>query len=154
MRREFPTLLAALALFAGAAMPAAAAPADADTQNFVIPFATTLTPTCGGEAIHLEGDLHVVQHTTFSSAGQTLVLSSFNPAGIAGIGMETGAQYRATGDTQQVRTDGRTTTYINNFRLIGAGQAGEFLVHYTVHQTVDPSGQITATVDNRSIECR
>ncbi|MBI4420235.1 MAG: hypothetical protein HY560_05360, partial [Gemmatimonadetes bacterium] len=46
------------------------------------------------------------------------------------------------------------TTYVNNFRIIGEGSGNNLLVHATSHITVNANGELTAVVDNFSVECR
>ena len=43
-------------------------------------------------------------------------------------------------------------TYINNFRIIGQDPDNNYLVHETFHVTVNANGELTAFVDNFSIE--
>ena len=45
-------------------------------------------------------------------------------------------------------------TFVNNFRIIGQGPDNNFLVHQTVHQTVNANGDVTSTIVNTSVECR
>ena len=45
-------------------------------------------------------------------------------------------------------------TFINNFRIIGQGPGNNYLVHQTVHLTVNANGVVTASVSNSSVECK
>jgi hypothetical protein len=45
-------------------------------------------------------------------------------------------------------------TFVNNFRIIGASDANNFMVHTTVHMTVNANGEVTATVLNTNISCQ
>jgi hypothetical protein len=45
-------------------------------------------------------------------------------------------------------------TLVNNFRIIGAGDANNFMVHTTVHVTVNANGEVTASVTNTDVTCQ
>ena len=70
-----------------------------------IPFDVVLAPeeACG-EAIHLSGTLLAQFRTTESSGGNLAVGFHFNPQGITGVGLTSGATYHATGVTQGTTT--------------------------------------------------
>jgi hypothetical protein len=44
-------------------------------------------------------------------------------------------------------------TYVNNFKIVGQGSGNNFMIHETLHLTVNPDGTLTAYVDNYSAEC-
>jgi hypothetical protein len=83
----------------------------------------------------------------------------FQPQGAGGTGLVTGDTYNATGVTQEhdslpLINGAAEFTFINNFRIIGQGPDNNFLVHQTVHQTVNANGDVTSTIVNQSVECR
>jgi hypothetical protein len=43
---------------------------------------------------------------------------------------------------------------VNNFRIIGQGPGNNYLVHEVFHVTINANGEVTAYVDNFSIECK
>ncbi|HEU4564074.1 MAG TPA: hypothetical protein VFS05_05485 [Gemmatimonadaceae bacterium] len=137
--------------------------ASSSTSSEIIPIDLTVFVPCAaggaGELVALEGNLHVLLHTTTSSTGNVSVKTHAQPQGISGTGLTTGVKYQATGVTQDHTTSGSgglpfTFTYVNNFRIIGQGPGNNLLVHENVHVTVNANGDVTTEVDNFSIECR
>lgn len=140
-----------------------AAPAFAEvTTNEKQDFATTVFIPCAdngaGELVDLEGTLHVV--LTFTINGKNVSgKSHFQPQGVSGTGQTTGDKYQATGVTQStfknsLQNGQSQTTFINNFRIIGQGPGNNFLVHETMHITINANGEVTVTHDNFSAECK
>lgn len=136
--------------------------ATAVTTNEQVPFAQINLVPCAngglGELVLVQGTLHIQSHTTINNNRASLKIH-FQPQGATGTGLTTGDTYRATGVTQEhdsiPLTGGAFNfTFVNNFRLIGPGPDNNFLVHQTVHVTVDANGVVTTVVDNTSIECR
>lgn len=113
-----------------------------------------------GEFVDLSGDLHILIHVTISNSGRVTVKQHTQPQGISGIGQSTGDRYRGTGVTQSTQTfdgiDGFPfqTTLVNNFRIIGQGPGNNFLVHENSHITINANGEVTAEVDNLSVDCK
>ena len=111
-----------------------------------------------GEIVELGGYLHILDHVTFTDNGLH-VKSHFQPQGISGVGLTTGASYQATGVTQEefnipLNTLGFTDSYVNNYRIIGQGPGNNFLIHETVHVTVNALGEVTSEVGNFRVECK
>ena len=77
---------------------------------------------------------------------------------ITGVGQYTGFAYRATGVTQDhtvINGDfPYTETMINNYHVIGQGQATNGNLHETVHYTVNANGEITAYVTDYNFDCQ
>jgi hypothetical protein len=42
----------------------------------------------------------------------------------------------------------------SNFRLIGQGKGNNYLVHSIFHFTINAKGEVTAFVDQVSVECK
>lgn len=111
-----------------------------------------------GELVLLEGTLHSLFHVTINGNNFKVKVHD-QPQGISGTGLTTGDRYRATGVTQQTFggsfVNGQfSDTYVNNFRIIGQGPGNNFLVHEKFHITLNAKGELTASVDNFSVECR
>jgi len=88
-----------------------------------------------------------------------IVIFHYQPKDLSGEGLSSGDKYQGTGVTQEtyhVRGDSlpSTHTYINNFRFIGQGPGNNYLVHETWHMTINANGEVTAYVDNYSVECK
>ena len=111
-----------------------------------------------GEVVDLSGPLH----TLISAAIHGNNVSGyfhFQPQGIRGAGETTGAKYQATGVTLQsfktsLRNSQANLTFVNNFRIIGQGPGNNYLVHETMHITINADGTLTVLFDNLSIDCK
>jgi len=123
-----------------------------------IPFDFVLAPeeACG-EAIHLSGTLLAQFSFTETSGGNVEIGFHFNPQGITGVGLTSGATYHATGETLGTTTiratGGISDTFVNNFKIIGEGSALNFLETDVIHVTVNANGVVTATVEKSMIRC-
>jgi hypothetical protein len=134
------------------------APALAAVQtNIFIPFAATIFNPCLGEPVALTGTLHVLVIMQQTGNG-TRFLSHAQPQGIEGTGLVSGASYRGTGVTMMsVFIDlppPFDMTSVNNFRIIGAGDANNYMVHTTMHITVNANDEVTANVANTNVSCQ
>lgn len=137
---------------------------SATTTNSNVQVPTTLivfVPCANGgvgELIQVEGDLHVLFHTTISSSGNLHSDFHFQPMGISGQGLTTGDKYQATGVTQdEFSSEGPfplTETSVNNFRMIGQGPSNNFFVHENTRITFNANGQVAVVVDNLKTGCK
>jgi hypothetical protein len=144
-----------LAVVASGLLSVTSASARAVTQK--IPFDFVLAPeeACG-EAIHLNGTLLAEFSSTESSGGNIEVGFHFNPQGITGVGLTSGATYHATGvtlGTTTIRAGGISDTFVNSFKIIGEGSAQNFLETDVFHLTMNANGVVTAIVDRSTIRC-
>ena len=111
-----------------------------------------------GETVNMVGKLHYQFHLTQN--GNNFVLKyHYNPQQLSGVGDVSGAQYQATGETQEVVkgsfTNGQfNDTYVNNFKIIGQGPENNFLIHENLHITINADGTMTSFVDNFSADCK
>jgi hypothetical protein len=136
--------------------------ATTETVNQQVPFNAFVFVPCAaggaGELIHISGTLHVLTHTTVSNSGNIHVKLHFQPQGVSGEGLTTGASYRATGVTQEeFNMNGPlpiTDTFVNNFRMIGQGPNNNFMVHQNFHVTINANGELTSFVDNVRVTCQ
>jgi len=79
--------------------------------------------------------------------------------GIAGYGQITGDKYQGTGVTRSNVSFWTADypyhlTYVNNFRMIGAGPGNNFTVHEVTHVTVNANGDVTSQIDTYSADCK
>src|SRR6184192_2976257 len=78
--------------------------------------------------------------------------------GVSGTGFMTGDKYQATGITRSTDTFSTpfpiTSTFVNNFYMIGQGPDNNFKVHETLHYTINANGELTAFADNFSVTCQ
>src|SRR5262245_59718899 len=151
-------IISAFAALVLISMPARAAV----TQNFPVPINITVFIPCAnggaGESILISGNLHFLTSTTFDQGGGFHFSQQANPQGVAGIGLTTGDNYRATGvnrqDVSSTSTGVVQFTMINRFDMIGQGPGNNFSVQETEHVTILADGTMTASFDNISITCK
>lgn len=126
--------------------------------NTSVPFFLSFDNPCSGESVFLSGNLHVLVHVTFDGNGGAHFYEHFQPMGVSGEGLFSGRRYQATGETitrTNFSSSGVVTdNFVNNFKIIGQGRGGNFLVHANFHVTINANGDLTAFVDNASSECR
>lgn len=138
----------------------ALAPAQAQTDQQRVPLYLEVFVDCAydglGETVVLEGTIHFTFHAKFDSAGGLHIHSLANPQGVRGYGQLTGDKYQGTGVAKENFTllPGQTSTFIDNFRIIGQGPGNNLLIHQNTHYTINANGDITAEVDNFSAECK
>jgi hypothetical protein len=151
-------LLALVALLTGVTPP----PAQADVVvNESVDFTgfTIFVPCAAGgagETVVFTGQLHELITFNMNAAGGVSGLMHFQPQGLTGIGMTTGLKYQGTGATTTSLSGnvGQQMTFVNNFRIIGQGPGNNLLVHENSHVTIDANGNVTASFDDLSIDCK
>ena len=146
---------APVALVAAAAL---AAPANgftattANRSNFDSTF-----PLCNGELVHVSGPLLVVESTSSTSSGGLITSLHFNPQGVTGVNLSTGAVYQATGMTGDVSVNspagGFASTFVNQFRTQATGGSESFIVTELFHVTMSPDGTVRVLFDHFSPAC-
>ena len=140
-----------VAVIAALAIPS---PAAARAENVVFPFEGVFD-VCGDQ-VELSGNVLGTFVVTENRAGGVTVVEKFNPQGVTGTSLSTGATYHGGGATTQtlVVAPGVTSfTFVNRFFLIGEAGAPNSLFSQTVHVTVLDNGTITASVDKASAAC-
>ncbi len=141
--------------------------AEVFKSNVFIPWESFVFVPCAngglGEDVHLTGTLHVL--TTFVEDASDDIpgfhsQSQSQPQGVSGLGLVTGDTYRATG---MLRSSLNATapgslafeqTFVNNFQFIGLGQGNNFLIHQTFHLTRNANGDVSAFIENFTVECK
>jgi hypothetical protein len=140
-----------VAVVAALALPASAA---AQAQNVVIPFEGVFD-VCGDDVL-LSGNVLGTFVFTANRNGGLTVVEKFNPQGLTGTSLSSGARYHGVGVTTNtfVLAPGVTSaTHVNRFYLIGEGRAPNSLFSETFHITVLPDGTVTADVEKTSEVC-
>ena len=144
-------------LFAGA-LPADAAAYTATSQQ-TIPFSAVYPPSpCTEEPIRVSGEAHVLGHITFAEDGSSRFVLHSNLQGARGEGLESGRQY-------QVITTNNNTAYFGQalpiviterltVRIVGAGPGNNFALTMLLHITVSATGELTASQESFTVECR
>ena len=145
-------------LLASMIVPANAAVQENDTTVINLTVFIPCADGGAGETVDLTGPLHTL--ITFTISGNNVSgFFHFQPQGISGTGETTGAQYQATGVTQEsfknsLQNGQVNETFVNNFRIIGQGPGNNFLVHETLHFTINANGAVTVSHDNFSADCQ
>ena len=111
-----------------------------------------------GEVVDLSGPLHTLIAFTINGNNVSGIFH-FQPQGISGTGETTNEKYQGTGVTQQsfktsLENGQANLIYVNNFRIIGQRSENNFLVHETMHVTINANGAVTVIHDNFSVECK
>jgi hypothetical protein len=159
MRRILALLALATVGVVASATTAQAQVVENDT--ILVPGFNVFVPCAnGGAGEVIVGDLQLHVLVTSTVNGNNVSgKERFQPQGDSLVGQITGETYRATGVTQDsfqgsLQNVQSTFTFVNNFRMIGAGPGNNFLVHETFHLTVNANGDTTVTLDNLSVDCK
>lgn len=109
-----------------------------------------------GEVVNLSGEVHAVFSVTVDANGGLHVGTHFNNLGVSGSGLTTGDKYQASGGDHFVSNSGggaNEFTFVNNFLMTAPGSGNNLRVHELVHVTVDANGELTAEIDNITVDC-
>ena len=145
-------------LLASMIVPANAAIQENDTTEINLSVFVPCAAGGAGETVDLTGPLHTL--ITFTISGNNVSgFFHFQPQSISGTGETTGAKYQATGVTQEsfkssLQNGQVNETFVNNFRIIGQGPGNNFIVHETLHFTINANGAVTVSHDNFSADCK
>lgn len=150
------TAVVAIALALAAAGTASAAStitrSDLTGTKFVNP--------CTAEQITIVGGTFqlIVNITTDASGGLHFDIRG-NAQGVVATGATSGDRYRLAGDfwSEQTVRDASyplVMTVVEVHNAVSAGSAQNFIVHIVRHLTIDPNGDLTASVDAVSADCR
>ena len=129
-----------------------------DKSDFTLLVSIPCANGGAGEDVLLQGTLHTL--FTFTINGNNVSgKSHFQPQGVSGVGLTTGATYRATGVTQDhfktsLQNEQANLTGVNNFRIIGQGPGNNFIVHDNFHFTINANGDLTVSHDNFTTDCK
>lgn len=146
----------------GAFNTASGSLAYTDHVSLTVPSQFAIQDRCAGgrfgEIIVFQGDQHLTFTETSTANGHLSTKLQWNAEGITGIGQYTGFTYRALGvSSYQAVTNGDlpyTSTFINNYHVIGQGSATNGDLHETVHVTVNANGDVTAWVTDYNFDCK
>ena len=130
------------------------------TTSTSAPVSLTVFVPCAlggkGEDVNLRGSIHEMLHITVNENGIQTEIHS-NPQGVSGTGAVSGGKYQGTGVTKTQENSSASgalvLTFVNNFRIIGAGLNSNLSVHSLIHVTVNANGVATAEVATLTIDC-
>jgi hypothetical protein len=135
--------------------------AGTDRVNITIPTQFHAQNPCAGgrfgEIVVFTGDQHLVFYESSTANGHLNTKIHWNAENVTGIGQYTGFAYRATGVTQDHTISSPALPYeytmVNDYQIIGQGQATNMDLHETVHMTVNANGSVTAWVSDYNFSC-
>ncbi len=112
-----------------------------------------------GEMVLFSGELHTLFRLTVDPNGGFHLGIHENTQGLTGEGSLTGAKYRlnSTFDFDQelnIKSLPAESTTTNAVEVIGQGQAPNFILHITIHLTINANGEVTSTVAKIDSECK
>jgi hypothetical protein len=135
--------------------------AGMDRVNVTIPTQFHAQNPCAGgrfgEIVVFTGDQHLVFFESSMANGHLNTKLQWNAEGVTGLGQFTGFTYRATGVTQDHTINSAALPYeytmINNYHIIGQGQATNMDLHETLHVTINANGDVSASVSDYDFAC-
>jgi hypothetical protein len=132
--------------------------ATTTTETLSEPFTATFFSCANGqqgELVQVSGTVYSVIHTTLDDRGGFHLIRHGNLVA-SGTGIESGTQYQITAisNSQNNGRVGAENTFVDYFRIIGQGPLNNLLVHHNFHVTVTPDGEVTASVNHFTSECR
>ena len=135
---------------------------SAPVDHFIVDFTLEEFVECAnngaGEVVEFSGQLHILVVSNVNNQ-RISGFAHFQPMGLQGRGQSTGYLYNATGVSME-RFNGSfvngqsTSTFINNYRLVGQRPGNNVLIHQTIHVTFNSNGEATASVDQTSVDCK
>jgi hypothetical protein len=129
-----------------------------ETFHFVFPQSFVLLNPCTGHLVAFSGEDDALVHVTIDPAG------GLHRVGVVhvsetGTDLVTGETFRAVGavlsvDSLDLSGSRSELTLKQGTSFVGQGPGNNLIQHETIHVTVDANGDVTASVDQLSIECR
>ena len=134
-----------------------AAAANVVNVTFHVPAQVEINPCTPGDIVNLSGDIHIVITTTDDSAGGYRVKNHLNSQ-LSGASILTGLKYTnsTTNDEEWYARPPfpAVHTHTYDFELISQTGFDNYVLHMTMHETVNAQGVPTATVDSFSRDCK
>jgi hypothetical protein len=125
--------------------------------TFHVPAQVEINPCTPGDIVNLSGDIHIVITTTTDNQGGYHVTNHLNSQ-LSGASILTGLKYTnsTTNDEDWYARPPwpAVHTHTYDFELISQTGFDNYVLHMTMHETVDANGVPTATVDNFSMDCK
>jgi hypothetical protein len=125
--------------------------------TFHVPASVQTNPCFMTDVVNLSGDIHVVITTTAAGNGSYRLNNHLNSQ-LKGVSITTGTKYvnsENQEDESYVRPPYPTVhTHTYDFLLLSQSNTPNYVLHMTMHETVNANGVPTATVDNFSMDCQ
>jgi len=152
------TLLAVPVLVFATSFNEPARAANVVNVTIHVPAQVQTNPCFPADVINLNGDIHIVITTTTNQGGGYRVNNHLNSQ-LSGVSITTGTKY-VNSETKDDEWFARppypvvhTQTY--DFLLISNRRGiPNYVLHMTMHETVNAGGVPTATVDNFRMDCK
>ena len=116
-----------------------------------------VSPCVAEDVVNLNGNIHIVITTTEAESGSYRVNNHLN-SHLTGYSITTTTRYLSS-ETRDEEWYARppfpavhTQTY--DFNLISRSGADDYVLHVTMHETVNANGVPTATVDTIRMDCK
>jgi hypothetical protein len=143
-----------LAILAVGVRPAAAE--NVVNVTIHVPASVQTNPCFPTDVVNLSGDIHIVITTTADRRGGYHVTNSLNSQ-LSGVSITTGTKY-VNSETQDEEWYAAPPfpaihTHTYDFELISQSGTDNYILHMTMHETVNAQGVPTATVDSFSMDC-
>ena len=144
-----------LAVLAIGVQPATAA--NVVNYTFHAPAIVQTNPCYPMDIVNLNGDIHIVITTTADSNGGYRVDNHLNSQ-LSGASITTGTNY-VNSQNQEDEWYARSPfpaihSHTYDLLLVSQSNTPNYIVHMTIHETVNAQGVPTATVDNYSMDCQ
>lgn len=144
-----------LAVLSLGVWPAAAA--NVVNTTIHVPASVQTNPCFPKDVVNLSGDIHIVITTTTDSNGGYRVVNELNSE-LSGVSITTGTKYvndESRSDKWYARAPFPAIhTHTYDFVLVSQSNTPNYVLHMTMHETVNAQGAPTATVDNFSMDCQ
>jgi hypothetical protein len=144
-----------LAVLAIGVQPAAAR--NVVNVTIHVPASVQTNPCFPTDIINLSGDIHLVITTTTDGKGGYHVTNKLNSQ-LSGVSITTGTKY-VNSEEKEDEWYARPPfpaihTHTYDFLLVSQSSTPNYVLHMTMHETVNAQGVPTATVDNFSMDCQ
>jgi hypothetical protein len=134
-----------------------ASAANVTNTTIHVPASVQTNPCFLTDVVNLSGDIHIVITTTADSAGGYRVNNHLNSQ-LSGVSITTGTKYvnsENKDDEWYARPPFPAVhTHTYDFLLLSQSNTPNYVLHMTMHETVNANGVPTATVDKFSMDCQ
>jgi hypothetical protein len=150
------SLCALVSLLAVLAIAPAAQAANEVNYTVHVPASVQTNPCFPGDVLNLNGDVHIVISWTQSGAGYRM--NNHVNSLLSGASITTGTRYVNSEDQDDSWFAGApfptVHTHTYDFDLLSKGGTANYVMHMTMHETVNALGVPTAAVDQFQTDCR
>jgi hypothetical protein len=165
--RRFSLILTALAI-AGPLASACDSPTASDDWTITppsfagatvttVPWTGSGTIPCTGEYVELFGEWQIISHVRTDGSGGFHVTDNWNIKGVGTGSFGNTYQYSHTSPFGfNVGADELpyTFTVADNVAVVSKGDAPNWMLHFTIHTTINNNGVVTTDVFKRNVTCK